>query len=93
VLGPEQRNYRFPAIYFESTRLCNLQCPMCMAGSNDAERVRASRRHELSFDEIRDLVLLPAKLAGRGSGHTRRVSSKHDPCHLVPPFQRDRLQI
>jgi radical SAM protein with 4Fe4S-binding SPASM domain len=56
--------YRFPAIYFEATRLCNLQCRMCMTGSNDAERVRASRGKELSFDEIRELVLLPAKQLG-----------------------------
>ena len=56
--------YRFPAIYFEATRLCNLQCQACMAGSNDAARVRASRERELSFDEIRELVLLPAKRLG-----------------------------
>ncbi|HUI27693.1 MAG TPA: radical SAM protein, partial [Candidatus Kryptonia bacterium] len=56
--------YRFPAIYFEATRLCNLQCAACMAGSNDAQRVRESRKRELSFDEIRDLVLLPAKDLG-----------------------------
>ena len=54
----------FPAIYFEATRLCNLQCPMCMTGSNDAQRVRASRKQELSYDEIRDLVLFPAKRLG-----------------------------
>ncbi len=35
-----------------------------MAGSNDAARVRASRERELSFDEIRDLVLQPAKNLG-----------------------------
>jgi len=35
-----------------------------MAGSNQAERVRASRKAELSFDEIRDLVLVPAKRVG-----------------------------
>jgi radical SAM protein with 4Fe4S-binding SPASM domain len=64
MLTPAERQYRFPAIYFEATRLCNLQCPMCMTGSNDAERVRASRRRELSFDEIRDLVLAPAKRLG-----------------------------
>ncbi len=55
---------RFPAIYFEATRLCNLHCPMCMTGSNDVQRVRASRRRELAFDEIRDLVLVPAQRLG-----------------------------
>ena len=56
--------YQFPAIYFEATRLCNLQCQACMAGSNEAARVRASRERELRFDEIRDLVLRPAKNLG-----------------------------
>ncbi len=60
----ERSAYRFPAIYFEATRLCNLQCQACMAGSNDPARVRASRQRELSFDEIRELVLLPAKNLG-----------------------------
>ena len=60
----EEMGYQFPAIYFEATRVCNLQCQACMAGSNDAARVRASRQRELSFDEIRDLVLLPAKRLG-----------------------------
>jgi MoaA/NifB/PqqE/SkfB family radical SAM enzyme len=35
-----------------------------MTGSNEAERVRASRKQELSFEEIRDLVLVPAKRLG-----------------------------
>lgn len=56
--------YRFPALYFEATRRCNLQCPMCMTGSNDPKRVHDSRRQELIFDEIRDLVLAPAKRLG-----------------------------
>ena len=64
MLESTERQYRFPAIYFEATRLCNLQCPMCMTGSNDAQRVRASRKQELCYDEIRDLVLLPAKQLG-----------------------------
>ena len=64
MLEPAKRQYRFPAIYFEATRLCNLQCQACMAGSNDAARVRASRQRELSFEEIRELVLLPAKNLG-----------------------------
>ncbi len=57
-------SYSFPAIYFEATRLCNLQCQACMTGSNDAERVRQSRKQELSYDEIRELVLLPAQRLG-----------------------------
>jgi radical SAM protein with 4Fe4S-binding SPASM domain len=57
-------SYQFPAIYFEATRACNLQCPMCMAGSNSPARVRTSRQQQLSYDEIRDLVLLPAKQLG-----------------------------
>src|SRR5208282_2055401 len=56
--------YNFPALYFEATRLCNLQCPLCMTGSNDAHKVRDKRRSELSFDEISELVLLPAKRLG-----------------------------
>jgi radical SAM protein with 4Fe4S-binding SPASM domain len=64
MLDPTKQHYRFPAIYFEATRLCNLQCQACMAGSNDPARVRTSRQRELSFDEIRELVLLPAKNLG-----------------------------
>jgi len=56
--------YRFPAIYFEATRLCNLQCPMCMSSSNDAQSVRVSRQRQLNFEEIRDRVLIPAKRLG-----------------------------
>ncbi len=56
--------YNFPALYFEATRLCNLRCPLCMTGSNDPSKVRAARGKELSFDEIRELVLVPAKNLG-----------------------------
>jgi len=56
--------YKFPAVYFEATRQCNLQCPVCMSGSNDPERVRESRGRELGFEEIRDLVLEPARRVG-----------------------------
>ena len=56
--------HRFPAIYFEATRLCNLSCPICMTSSNDDECVRESRGRELSYEEIRDLVLIPAKRLG-----------------------------
>jgi radical SAM protein with 4Fe4S-binding SPASM domain len=56
--------YRFSAIYFEATRACNLRCPMCMTGSNEPALVRSRRRHELSFEEIRDLVLVPGTRLG-----------------------------
>jgi molybdenum cofactor biosynthesis enzyme MoaA len=37
---------------------------MCMTGSNDTRRVRESRKRELTYEEIRDLVLYPAKRVG-----------------------------
>ncbi|CAG0985619.1 PqqA peptide cyclase [Myxococcaceae bacterium] len=55
---------KFSAIYFEATRRCNLRCPMCMTGSNQREVVAHSRKRELAFEEIRDLVLHPAKNLG-----------------------------
>lgn len=55
---------RFPAIYLEATRRCDLRCPICMTGSNHAERVRASRERELTYEEIRDRILAPAKRLG-----------------------------
>ena len=57
-------NYQFSAIYFEATRLCNLNCPACMTSSNDPVVVKTKKKKELSFDEIRDLVLIPAKRLG-----------------------------
>ncbi len=54
----------FPALYLETTRLCNLHCPGCMTGSNDSAWVKAMRSRELKFDEIRDLVLAPARRLG-----------------------------
>jgi radical SAM protein with 4Fe4S-binding SPASM domain len=54
----------FPAIYFEATRLCNLRCPMCMTASNLPPVVRASRKRELSYGEIRVRVLEPARRLG-----------------------------
>lgn len=56
--------YNFPALYFEATRLCNLQCEICMAGSNDPKLVRKARKQELSCQEIRELVLEPARRLG-----------------------------
>jgi len=56
--------YSFPALYFETTRLCNLQCQTCMTSSNVPQVVRESRKQELNFDEIRELVLIPGKRLG-----------------------------
>ncbi len=56
--------YNFPALYFEATRLCNLRCQACMAGSNDPNLVRTARKQELNFAEIRELILEPAQRLG-----------------------------
>jgi AdoMet-dependent heme synthase len=56
--------YNFPALYFEATRVCNLKCSMCMTGSNDPVAVRVSRGEELSFGEIKERILEPAKRVG-----------------------------
>jgi len=56
--------YNFPALYFETTRVCNLKCSSCMTGSNDTRWVKEMHPRELSFDQIRDLVLKPAKNLG-----------------------------
>ncbi len=53
--------YQFQVVYFEATRRCNLRCPFCMTGSNDARTVRESFRNELTLQEIRDRILLPAR--------------------------------
>ncbi len=52
--------YTFPTLFFEATRVCNLACPMCMAGSDRPDFVRWSRRRELSTDEIEARVLATA---------------------------------
>jgi radical SAM protein with 4Fe4S-binding SPASM domain len=51
--------YRFPAIYFEATRRCNLSCQMCMTGCNDKEFVERKLRDELTRDEIVERVFKP----------------------------------
>ena len=56
--------YRFQVVYFEATRRCNLRCPMCMTGSNDPRKVRRSVRSELTLEEIRDRVMIPARRLG-----------------------------
>lgn len=52
--------YTFNNLFFEATRQCNLACPMCMAGSNDHERVARNRTRELTTDEIERHVLATA---------------------------------
>jgi molybdenum cofactor biosynthesis enzyme MoaA len=64
VRAEVEMDFNFPALYFEATRLCNLQCPMCMTGSNDARKVREARRKQLNFEEIRELVLIPSQRLG-----------------------------
>lgn len=59
--------YRFSMLYIEATRLCNLQCPMCMTSSNNVRLVRKSRQQELSLQELRDRVLVPAQKLGIGT--------------------------
>lgn len=54
----------FPTLYFEATRACNLSCGICMTGSNDSQRVRQSKREELSTDEIEELVFKSARDVG-----------------------------
>lgn len=53
--------YQFQVVYFEATRRCNLRCPFCMTSSNNAQRVRESFRNELTLQEIRDRILIPAR--------------------------------
>lgn len=56
--------YRFNNLFYEATRRCNLSCPMCMASSNDTDRVRDSVKQELSLDEIERHVLATASDIG-----------------------------
>ena len=56
--------YQFQVVYFEATRRCNLRCPMCMTGSNDPRKVRHSVRRELTLEEIRERIMLPARRLG-----------------------------
>ena len=55
---------QFQIVYFEATRRCNLRCPSCMTGSNDPRKVRRRVRSELTLEEIRDRVLIPARRVG-----------------------------
>jgi len=59
-----QRQYSFKTLFFETTRLCNFACPMCMASSNDKAVVKRSRKRELSTDEIERYILQSAREIG-----------------------------
>ena len=60
----EPRRYTFDTLFFETTRRCNLACPMCMASSNDRDLVQESSRRELSTDEVERHVLATARDIG-----------------------------
>ena len=53
--------YQFQVVYFEATRRCNLRCPMCMTGSNEPKKIRHRVRKELTLEEIRERILIPAR--------------------------------
>lgn len=55
---------QFQTVYFEATRRCNLRCPSCMTGSNEPRKVRRRVRSELTLEEIRDRILVPARRLG-----------------------------
>ena len=56
--------YSFNTIFYESTRRCNLACPMCMTGCNQPELVRESVRRELSTAEVEKHILGTAREIG-----------------------------
>nr|VFJ74826.1 MAG: radical SAM additional 4Fe4S-binding SPASM domain-containing protein [Candidatus Kentron sp. FW] len=56
-----KNKYSFSSLYFEVTRSCNLSCPMCMTGCNDAGFVEKKERAELTHEEIVEKVLKPAR--------------------------------
>jgi radical SAM protein with 4Fe4S-binding SPASM domain len=56
--------YQFQVVYFEATRRCNLRCPLCMTGSNEPKRLRQNVRKELSLEQIRDRIMIPARRLG-----------------------------
>lgn len=57
-------HYTFKNIFFEATRLCNLSCPMCMAGSNDRALVKKSMKEQLSTEEIERFIFAEARQIG-----------------------------
>ena len=59
-----EQKYNFPVIYLVATRRCNLSCYLCMSGSNDEKLVKARLKDELTYDEIVELILKPAKKLG-----------------------------
>lgn len=54
----------FPAIYIDTTRQCNLNCSLCMTGSNDESVVGERINDELSYNEIIENILKPARSFG-----------------------------
>ncbi len=56
--------FKFQTLFFEATRRCNLQCPMCMASSDRPEIVRSSMKKELTADEVEKHILVEAHKLG-----------------------------
>jgi len=53
--------HTFYQLNLETTRSCNLSCPVCMVGCNDEELVARKKPFELSHDEILKLVFERAR--------------------------------
>lgn len=79
----QENRYTFKTVYFEATRLCNLSCPMCMAGSNNRELVKESVKKQLRTEEIVNHILAPAReigvetIAWSGGEFTLRPDAVH----------------
>ncbi|MCP4215836.1 MAG: radical SAM protein [bacterium] len=58
------KKYTFKNLYFESTRVCNLKCAMCMTGSNEPGVVKKSVKEQLNKNEIERYVFAPAREIG-----------------------------
>jgi len=56
--------YTFKTLFFETTRRCNLSCPMCMTGSDDHRRVKRNAFQELTTDEVERHILATAQDIG-----------------------------
>ncbi|MDH3973939.1 MAG: radical SAM protein [Deltaproteobacteria bacterium] len=59
-----KNKYNFPVIYIDGTRKCNLNCPLCMTGSNNPSIVDEHAHNELTYDEIVEKILIPGKDLG-----------------------------
>ena len=51
---------KFHTLYLEATRECNFNCKYCSSGSNG----KYGNENELSFDEIKNKILIPANKLG-----------------------------